>query len=233
MKFARRKKMESAKQTQSRWLRWFKPAALVALAAAASVFVTGCGNKGGSNNSPAPSVVPVGPYGNCVGCGQSGNLLASALGKFYSTSLGTYEMELGLEFSGMAATSWQQYPGGANPAYAVPMNGNSIYSGQVTATGRLVIGVPTMSCGLQQGTYTVQTVTPGTWGGGGQSFGGLMLLATGPTTVRIYIPSAYILPAVPPATSLIDNRQFPYKLQAGLQLQGAQGLTVCQRLMVY
>lgn len=185
---------------------WWRSAALVVTALAASVVVTACGKGGGGGGAPiAPG--PVHPScPTCPGGVGGSSLLGTAIGHVFSSSLGQTELELALEFFSV----------GTHPQSGIPISNG--YVGPVYAQGTMYMHIPSMLCNVPAGHYTVQTVQPGQWGGGGQSFGGLMLDAFGPTHVRVYIPSAFVKGAVPAAIS-IDGRQFPFRIQGRVQVQ--------------
>lgn len=207
--------MKPATELKAQRSWWSKTAALVALGALTIVLATACGNKGGGAAPTPPPPIPVNPgyIPSCTGCNGNMKLISSGLGMSYSYSLGAPYFELGLEFYGDAA-AMTNVPN----AYMV----NNSYAGQVAAQGFMFVTTPQATCGMPAGAYQVRTMGVGVWGGGGQSFGGLTLQATGPTTLQMYIPSAFVQAAVPAEVSS-DGRQFPYRIHGRVQVMGMTG----------
>ena len=165
-----------------------------ALLALSVVLNTACpGGGGGGNHTPAPPPVP--PVPPTVTA--TGGVLAQGLGRTYDD-----QMHLGLTFSMVTAPAPGQLGTGPG-AY-------NYYSGQVAATGTLVVRSVTRptTCPIPVGTYVVRTVTPGLWQM--QSFGNLLLEAAGPVALRIRMPSNFITQAIPPVPGadgvLYNNR---------------------------
>lgn len=156
---------------------------------------TACGKNGG--DAPPPPVVNPNAitYGSCPTCGANSAFLASGTGNtYYANQL---QGNLNLEFygTGVTNTAGGQYQ-------------SSNYYGSVSAQGTLIWQVPSLMCGMPQGTYSVRTVTPGTWSN--QNFQGLVLQATGPANVTIQ-GSGWLAPATPALVGL-DGRQYPYQI---------------------
>lgn len=159
-----------------------------------SVF-TACGKSGG--DAPPPIVTP-GPnpiYGSCATCPANSALLASGTGNTYYA--GQLQGNVNLEFygTGITNTAGGQYQ-------------TSNYYGSVAGQGTLYWQVPSMLCGLPQGTYAITTTQAGTWYG--QSFSNMVFQATGPASVTIYA-NGWISPATPALIGL-DGRQYPYQV---------------------
>ena len=167
---------------------------------------TACGKNGGDS---APAVVnPYAiTYGSCPTCGANSAFLASGTGNtYYANQL---QGNLSLEFygTGVANTAGGQYQ-------------SSNYYGSVSAQGTLIWQIPSLLCGMPQGTYTVHTVTPGQWQG--QNFSGMVLQATGPASVTIQ-GAGWLAPASPALVGL-DGRQYPYQLVGNFYVSPAAGV---------
>ncbi|MEQ1878724.1 MAG: hypothetical protein ABL958_18930 [Bdellovibrionia bacterium] len=158
-----------------------------------SAFIhTACPGGGGGSKQPAPPPPVVVPPTVTA----TGGVLAQGLGRTYDD-----QMHLGLTFNMLTAPT--QATIGNPQAY-------NYYSGQVAATGTLVVRsiVRPTTCPIPVGTYIVRTVTPGVWQM--QSFGNLLLEAQGPVVLRIRMPSNFITQAIPPipgADGLIYNNR--------------------------
>jgi hypothetical protein len=183
--------------------------AMMLFASAISIAAfTACGNKGGDN---PPPIQPIGPgigYGSCATCGGNSALLASGTGNTYYA--GQLQGNLNLEFYGTGVV------GTGNPQYQ-----QSNYSGSVAAQGTMIWQIPSMMCGLPQGTYSVTTIQPGMWNY--QSFENLSLQLSGPAQATLYI-RGWISPATPALVGL-DGRQYPYQVvgQARVMTNGGGG----------
>ncbi|MEK7357802.1 MAG: hypothetical protein AAB250_15230 [Bdellovibrionota bacterium] len=156
---------------------------------------TACGKNGG-DSPPPPPVVPVGPvYGQCTNCPAGSALLASGTGNtYYQNQL---QGNINLEFYGSGVT---------NQAGGQYQQTN--YYGSVSAQGTMIWQIPSLMCGLQQGTYSVTTTQAGSWQG--QSFYNLVLQLNGPTQATVYA-NGWISAATPALIGL-DGRQYPYQV---------------------
>lgn len=183
---------------KSRW-------SAIALLVATAFLHTACPDKGG-NNPPPPPAVPVAivPGAQCLAgtyVQGTGGVLAQAVGRTYDD-----QIHLGLVFNMMTA------PTGTG------LGQQQYYSGQVSANGYLVVKSPVQRqfCPIPPGTYTIRTVTAGNWQM--HSFWGLQLEATGPATLRIRLPSNWVLNALPPVVGA-DGIMYNYKLQNSMYVE--------------
>jgi hypothetical protein len=192
------------------------------LTALLSVFaLVACGSGGGGGAVPQP--IGGGLMPSCLGCpAGTGTFLDSAVGQVISYSLNQTEAELSLEFFGADVSIMNPMLGG----YLA--TGNNSYQGAVAAQGIFVVQIPSALCNLPAGIYEVTTSQPGMWGGGGQSFGNLVLNGYGPTQIQIAFGNwgGMVSRAIPPAVSF-DGRQFPFRLQGMINVRGPNAMSWC------
>jgi hypothetical protein len=195
------------KYSKNSWLRFFKPASMLALAALLSTLAA-CGNKNNNNPTPVATAGVIGAYGACAGCASGVNgYLDSALG---IVSDGRVTMEIGLQFYGSVNGG---VAGGAMGGYFAQTQ--SYYSGPIMAQGRLYVMSGDSLCPVPPGMYQLTPASQGQLVYGG-SFGNMMFQATGPTTMTVMIPSAMVSSQMgAPVVSRIDGSQFRYLITGG------------------
>jgi hypothetical protein len=190
-------------------MKRFKMIAITALVAISAV---ACGRNGGGGTSGRVSQTTV---PGCPTCGAN-TILASGLGEM--TYYGGPGLELGLQFHGDPQILGNQAGG-----YYI-----GDYVGPVIAKGKMLVKVHYQSCGVPAGSYTVENTRAGQWGNQ-YMFQGIQMVAKGPVQVQILISG--FLDGVIPAARGWDGTQYPYRLQARMQMYGPQGYMVCDQLM--
>jgi hypothetical protein len=202
---------------------------LASFAVLVATMTTACGNKGGGGSSPqpAPVILPNNINSNfptCGGssCGSNTGFLASAYGTSVNYAAGSQvEADIALDFFGDQATiAALNSPSGQ-------LNQTGGYHGTVGAQGIFRMMADSQLCGVRAGNYSIQTSQPGQWGGpGGLSFGGLVLMGSGPSQIQIQIPNNWVIPSVSPAAGP-DGRQYPYRLQNVILVSGPFAIQPC------
>lgn len=173
--------------------------AVLVFALVATLGFTACGNSGGGSSGVA-ATVPAGVT-PCTGCPGNMGYLTSALGQSVD-AIFRYDIELGLDFF-MDVNVINQYAqyGNMLPGYG---------AGSVVATGVMNVVNPSPSCPvLPLGSYTVQTIGTGTWGGVDGRFFTVQLNITGPVQLQGEL-LGHVSPAIPAAVDH-GGKSYPYR----------------------